>query len=219
MSSLAERTRPQIEAHRGGDADTSGLLATAVRCATGFTRHAFAYTRARKAMQRLRRNPIDLVRALARARQILIVCHGNIIRSAFAARLLQLWLGPRCPVRVISAGVQALPGQPSHPIALHVAARMRVDLSRHSSRRVSGDDVRTSDVIFAVDLIQLVALRLRFPDAQQKMFLLTSLAPATPLEIADPIAGDERAFEVCFSHITRAVDHIRRVIAEPVLSR
>jgi protein-tyrosine-phosphatase len=195
------------------------LFATAVRRASGFTRYALTKMRARIEMQRVRRNPTELVRRLCTARQILVICYGNIIRSAFAGRLLQLWLGPRCHVRVISAGTQATPGQPPHPLALRVAARMRVDLSHHSSSRVSLDDIRSSDLVFSVDLMQLVALRLRFPDAQGKMFLLTCLAPATPLEIADPILGDERAFEVCFSHITRAVDHIRRVITEPVLSR
>lgn len=214
MSSVAERHSSPIAAE-----STLSLFATALRRASGFTRYALTHARARLEMQRVRRNPTELVRALCTARQILIICYGNIIRSAFAARLLQLWLGPRCRVRVMSAGVQATPGQPPHPMALRVAARMRVDLSQHSSTRVSADDIRSSDIVFAVDLVQLAALRVRFPDARRKMFLLTCLAPSTPLEIADPILGDERAFEVCFSHITRAVDHIRRVIAEPVLSR
>ena len=218
MSSLVELTRPLINTNQDRVA-SSTLLARAARFPAAFVVHILAYARARRAMLRLRQNPSEVVRALIRARQILIVCHGNIIRSAFAARLLQLWLGPHCHVRVISAGVQAVPGQPPHPLALQVAGQMRVDLSRHSSTPISAENVGASDVIFAVDLIQLVALRLRFPDAHQKMFLLTCLAPATPLEIADPINGDEQAFQICFAHITKAVDHIRRVIAEPLLNR
>lgn len=45
------------------------------------------------------------------------------------------------------------------------------------------------------------------------MFPLTCLAPQTPLEVEDPINGDDRAYEVCFAHIIRAVDPIRRAIA------
>jgi protein-tyrosine-phosphatase len=68
-------------------------------------------------------------------------------------------------------------------------------------------------------LIQLVALRERFPEARPKIHLLTSLAPSTPMEIADPINGDDRAFEVCFDHITQAVDAICLAVGNRTASR
>jgi protein-tyrosine-phosphatase len=191
------------------------LFITLVRYAAERARQGVIYSIARFITNRMRRDPAPVVRALREARQVLIVCHGNIIRSAFAARLMQQMFGPIGRVRFASAGVEATPGRPPHPIALRIAARHRVDLSRHAASRVSADDVRASDVVFAVDVPQLVALRRRFPEARDKIFLLTSLAPRTPLEIADPIFGDDHAFEACFAHITQAVDPIGRVIAEP----
>lgn len=193
------------------------LFVTLVRYAVERARQRVVYSIARAETSRLRRDPAKIVRALRDAKQVLIVCHGNIIRSAFAARLMAQTLD-RGRVRVVSAGVEATPGRPPHPIALRIAARHRVDLSRHAASRVSADEIRASDVVFAVDVPQFVALRTRFPDARDKIFLLTSLAPRTPLEIADPIFGDDHAFETCFAHITQAVDPIGRVIAGPVAS-
>jgi protein-tyrosine-phosphatase len=193
------------------------LFMTLVRYAVDRARQTVVYSVARARTNRVRRDPAKIVRALRHARQILIVCHGNIIRSAFAARLMAQMLDTS-GVRVVSAGVEATPGRPPHPIALRIAARHRVDLSRHAASRVSAEEMRASDVVFAVDVTQFVTLRSRFPEARDKIFLLTSLAPWTPLEIADPIFGDDHAFETCFAHITKAVDPIGRVIAEPVTS-
>jgi protein-tyrosine-phosphatase len=191
------------------------LFVTLVRYAVARAKQGVIYSIARVSNGRIRRDPARLVRALREARQVLIVCHGNIIRSAFAARLMEQMFGSIGRVRFVSAGVEATPGRPSHPIALRIAARHRVDLSCHAASRVSVDNVRASDVVFAVDVPQFVELRRRFPEAKDKIFLLTALAPRTPLEIADPICGDDHAFEACFAHITQALDPIGRVIAEP----
>ena len=198
---------------------TLALFTTLVRFVAVRAKERFTHRVARQAMRRLRKDPAKLTRALQPARQVLIVCHGNIIRSAFAAHLLRQLLGARRPVRIASAGLEAAPGRPPHPNALRLARRLHIDLSRHAASRVSLDDIRASDVVFAVDVPQFAALRTRFPAARDKMFPLTCLAPSTPLEIADPINGDDTAFEVCFAHIIRAIDPIRRAIVGSATSR
>src|SRR2546422_3500209 len=65
-------------------------------------------------------------------RSILVVCHGNICRSPFAAVLLQRALGP-AGIRVHSAGFIG-PNRPSPPEAVTAAARYGVNLSDHRSR-------------------------------------------------------------------------------------
>jgi protein-tyrosine-phosphatase len=117
-------------------------------------------------------------------------------------------------VSIASAGLEALPGRPTHPTALRKAAERRVDLSAHAASRVERDRVASSDVIFVMDIEQLLVLRRRFPEARQKTFLLTSLAPETPMEIGDPINGDESVFQNCFDHITRAVRPLAGVLAQ-----
>jgi protein-tyrosine-phosphatase len=168
----------------------------------------------RRQVNRLRRSPAAVVDALKAGKRILVVCHGNIIRSPFAAFLLEQSLGDRPRVSIASAGLEAMPGRPPHPTALRQAAERRVDLSSHAASRLQRDVVARSDVIFVMDIPQLLVVRQRFPEARARTFLLTSLAPETPLEIRDPVDGDESVFHACFDHITRAVRPLAGVLTQ-----
>jgi protein-tyrosine-phosphatase len=201
----------------GRQARRSGVVAVAA----GSARKVFEYGARkidhaieRRQINRLRRSPAAVVDALKAGHQILVVCHGNIIRSAFAAHLLEQSLGERPRVSIVSAGLAAMPGRPAHPTALRKAAERSIDLSPHAAARVERGVVAKSDVIFVMDIPQLLDLRRRFPEARAKAFLLTSLAPDTPLEIRDPVDGDESVFHACFDHITRAVRPLAGVLAQ-----
>jgi len=150
------------------------------------------------------------------AANILIVCHGNIIRSAFAARLITQALGDPAAVTISSAGLAAIPGRPCHPTAVLTAAPRGVDLRSHTAAPIASQEVTRADVVFVMDIDQLRVLRQRFPEARSKTFLLTCCAPDSPLEIRDPVDGDESAFQACFDHITSAVHPIIRVLSNPV---
>src|SRR5262245_46379607 len=75
----------------------------------------------RRRMNRIRRNPAVLRRALRSAETLLVMCHGNIIRSPFATHLIIRALAGRSPVTVMSAGLGARHGTPAHPTALRAA--------------------------------------------------------------------------------------------------
>jgi protein-tyrosine-phosphatase len=196
---------------------------SAMGLAAGFTRKVFEYG-VRKVrhgverwqMNRIRRSPEALMRALQAGHRILVVCHGNIIRSPFAAFLIAQGLGEEPRVSIASAGLEAMPGRPPHPTALRTAAERRVDMSSHSASRLDPATVAASDVIFVMEIPQLLALRRRFPEARDKTFLLSCLAPETPLEIRDPVDGDESVFQACFDHITRAVRPVVGALSDPL---
>jgi glycosyltransferase involved in cell wall biosynthesis/protein-tyrosine-phosphatase len=171
-----------------------------------------AYALGRRRMNHVRRNPELLERAAQSARSLLIVCHGNIIRSPFAAHLLAKTVGGWRLRAVGSAGLEALPGRPPHPTALAAATSHSIDLSRHTAARVTPERVADSDLIFVMDVPQLVAIQQRYPGARSKTFLLTCLAPEVPLEIDDPVNGDESRFEACFDHIARAASPLARAL-------
>jgi glycosyltransferase involved in cell wall biosynthesis/protein-tyrosine-phosphatase len=156
-------------------------------------------------VRRLRHDPSPLMNALRSAERILIVCQGNIIRSPFAARLVQQALHSQGRVSVLSAGLSAVAGRPPHPTAAQIATTHSVDLTGHAASPIDTAAVQASDVIFVMDIEQLVAMYGRYPEARGRTFLLTSLAADTPLEIADPVDGDEARFQVCFDHISTAV--------------
>ena len=159
-------------------------------------------------MNRIRRNPRRLTAALRSAQRILIVCHGNIIRSPFAARLIAHTLPSGACVSIISAGLEAVPGKPPHSTALEVATARAIDLSGHAASRLTAEVVAASDAIFVMEADHLLTMRKRFPEARAKTFLLACLAAGTPLEIQDPYAGDEAQFRECFDHISQAVHPI-----------
>ena len=173
----------------------------------------------RRRMNRIRRNPAALRKALRSADSLLIMCHGNIIRSPFATHLIKQALADRSPVSVVSAGLEAVAGKPTHPKALVTATARSIDLSGHHASPVVPDRVAASDVIFVMDIPQVVAMRKRFPDARGKTCLLTCLAPELPLEIDDPVNGDEAAFQACYDHITRAVRPIVRTLSATATHR
>jgi L-malate glycosyltransferase len=181
-------------------------------------RRTLATGAARWRVRKLRHDPSPLMAALRSAKRILIVCHGNIIRSPFAARLVQQALHSQGRVSVVSAGLSAVAGRPPHPTAAQIATLHSVDLTGHAAAPIDAAAVQASDVIFVMDIAQLVAMRERYPDARRRTFLLTSLAVDAPLEIADPVDGDEVRFQVCFDHISTAVRPIVRTLCgSPVL--
>lgn len=167
----------------------------------------------RQRMERSRRHPVRLTSALRSARSILMVCHGNIIRSPFAARLVARALGEGRRVRIASCGLAAVPGRPPHATAVLTATARQVDLNGHVAAPLTHERVAASDVIFVMDVRQLLEMRRRFPEARSRTFLLTGLAPDVPLEICDPVDGDEPVFQACYDHISRAVGPILRVLA------
>ena len=168
----------------------------------------------RRRMNRLRHDPAVLTTVLNSAKRILIVCHGNIIRSPFAAGLVAQAVGDHGPVSIASAGLEAVPGKQPHPTAVLTATALRVDLSRHTAALVEPATVANADVIFVMEIPQLVAMRKRFPNARARTFLLTCLAPEVPLEIPDPVDGDGSVFQICFDHISRAVRPIVRILSD-----
>ena len=210
-ASASAHLLPRHSPRRVGMFELAGGLTVRVLRYCGRTiRHAVE----RRQVNRIRRSPAALVDALKAGKAILVVCHGNIIRSPFAAYLLEQSLGEHPRVSIASAGLEAMPGRPPHPTALRKAAERRIDLSAHAASRIERDRVEASDVIFVMDIQQLLVLRRRFPEARKKTFLLTSLAPETPMEIRDPVDGDETVFHACFDHIARAVRPLAGVLGQ-----
>jgi protein-tyrosine-phosphatase len=167
----------------------------------------------RRRMTRIRRRPAALHVLLRSARTVLIVCHGNIIRSPFAARLMAQMLSARGSIRVLSAGMAARPGRPPDPGAVVAASRLGVDLRDHKASAMTAEMVSGADVIFVMDMFQLVAMRKRFPPARGRTFLMAALCRDLPLEIRDPFGADAAAIQECYTCIVRTVSAIVRVIA------
>ncbi len=175
-------------------------------------------------LSRLRRVPGRLLHPLHRRRAraalqrrpapatVLIVCHGNICRSPFAAARLAGELAA-AGVRVGSAGFIG-PNRPCPPEAMTAAARRGVDLSGHRSQLLTADSARRADLIVVMDPAQARAIRDRFARRLRDIVVLGDLDPA-PLAtrtIQDPVDQCVEVFEQSYARIERCVAELVRVL-------
>src|SRR5207249_11604147 len=112
-------------------------------------------------MKQIRRDPAQLNASLRAAATILVVCHGNIIRSPFAARLMAQMLRGRASIAIASAGVAAIPGNPADPAAGVAASRFGVRPDENAAALLTHEMVGPADVTSGMQVLRPVALRHR----------------------------------------------------------
>ena len=154
--------------------------------------------------------------ALARRpapRTVLVVCHGNICRSPYAAAVARRLFPP--DVVVESAGFIG-PDRPSPPEALAVAAERGLDLTPHRSRSLTPDALRAADVVVVMDADQRRRI-VREHDARAALVVLGDLdpEPISRRAIPDPENQPTDAFRSCYDRIDRCVRELARLWNEP----
>jgi protein-tyrosine-phosphatase len=151
-------------------------------------------------------------------RHVLFVCHGNIIRSAFAEHLARRRMteAGRDDVVLESAGLHAKPGRPADPRACSVAATYGVSLEAHVSRSVTPAQVSSADLIVVMDHRNEAEIVAEFKTAPRSVLLLGGVLPGPERSspIRDPYTGDVSDVEACFRTIDAATSQlVSRLIA------
>ena len=155
----------------------------------------------------LRRRAVKrALRARSWPRTILVVCHGNICRSPFAAGLLSRALGPKGTL-VASAGFVG-PGRAAPAEGSIAAARRGLDLSEHRSQLLTPVLVAEAHVTVVMDTRQQRMVCERFGRAPSDVIVLGDLDPEaiTTRAIHDPVEQPLQAFEESYARIERCVD-------------
>jgi protein-tyrosine-phosphatase len=145
------------------------------------------------------------LRERGRPRTVLVVCHGNICRSPFAAGLLADALEPGGTL-VASAGFVG-PGRAPPAEAFVAAARRGVDLRTHRSQLLTPMLAREADLIVVMELGQQRAICGRFHRSPKDVIVLGDLDPQ-PIEMRamqDPVDQPLEAFEASYARIERCV--------------
>jgi protein-tyrosine phosphatase len=142
-------------------------------------------------------------------RRVLVLCHGNLCRSPFAAA----WLAADPSLEVRSAGVGAADGHLADPTAARVATRFGIDLSAHRTRRVRDEDVDWAQLLIGMEGRHAAALCREFPAASSRVRLLGDFLPEPPHRILDPWGQSEAVFEETFIRIVSASARLRALIA------
>jgi protein-tyrosine phosphatase len=120
-------------------------------------------------------------------RRILVICYGNIYRSAFVGAWLRERLAGRAEVR--SAGFHRKTGRPSPDRHIEMSRGFGVDLAAHRSALVTPEDLAWADTVILMDRHNWAALDELGVD-HAKLVWLGALNDSG-VEIADPYTLDD----------------------------
>jgi protein-tyrosine phosphatase len=142
---------------------------------------------------------------------ILFVCLGNICRSPFAAVLAadRLKQANELDVLCASAGIRTNQGARAPDTACDVATSYGLSLAAHRPQTLTRELVDTFDLIVVMEAAQLIELRTHYPDAADRLMLLSLFDDqAGPgygrYNIADPFSKPRATFEACYRRVDRA---------------
>lgn len=167
------------------------------------------------------------------ARSFLFVCFGNIMRSAMAEFLMRDALAEATvmrtdQLRIMSAGVHAIPGREAHEWAQQAATELGVSLSKHRAKPVSHELIDAADCVLAMDFQNKAELLALYPEAENKIFMLSAYAECDwkDREIPDPYLGNlettrycAKQLQICVLNLIEATVHSSGTVTETVLQR
>lgn len=142
------------------------------------------------------------------AKQLLVVCTGNICRSPMAAgiirkRLMQKELSNKIHVR--SAGVMAEDGRPASQFAIELLGIQGIALGQHSAHRLRVEDIDAATLILVMEESQRRSIFYLSPSNLHKVVLLSELANEHE-DIFDPYGASRRTYENVLSRIDHYID-------------
>jgi protein-tyrosine phosphatase len=146
----------------------------------------------------------------SQAKNVVFICHGNIMRSPVAEAMLQRELEKHSSnVMVSSAGMHAINGRGADPRAQTVAPEFGVSVSGHQAQVVTQTLVDSSDLLVVMDIQNAAEFLLRYPQASKKLFMLRQFSEhnrGPGRDIPDPYPGDEEFMRQCCGMLRECVD-------------
>jgi len=156
--------------------------------------------------------------APAAARSFVFVCFGNIMRSAMAEFLMRKTLNETAPeetekVGIVSAGLHANPGREAHPWMQEAAAELGLSLASHRAKLLTREMVDAADAVFAMDFQNKAELLTLYPDAANKIYMLSAYAEGAwrCREIPDPYLGDLEVTRHCAKELQICIRNLLSV--------
>ena len=146
------------------------------------------------------------------ARSFVFVCFGNIMRSPMAELMFRRTLAEHgvYDMEVCSAGIHAQPGSEAHPRSQVAGREMGLPLDYHRSKLLTPEMVAQADAIFAMDFQNKAELMNLYPEAKEKIFMLSAYAEGKHRyrEIPDPYFGDQDEARRCYALLQTCVHNL-----------
>jgi len=140
-----------------------------------------------------------------KARRVLFVCSANQCRSPMAEVIFKDFVQKNNPSpsewHIESAGCWAPVGCPSTPTARQAMRLRGLDLSSHRSQPVTQALLEKFDLILCMQFGQKSTLRHNFPQAAERIFLLSEMA-GEEQEVWDPIGYPLDYYQAAADRIT-----------------
>ena len=150
-------------------------------------------------------------------KRVLFVCTGNTCRSPLAEVLFRDLAKQRGDYEVLSAGVGAFSGQPASRHSQELARQLGLDLSAHRSRSVTVDLVDAATHIFAMSRGHFADLLEDYPNAEDKMYLVSEFAAEDDLrgrDLADPFGGGLEDYRKTLQRLERLLPSVFNYIEQ-----
>jgi protein-tyrosine-phosphatase len=139
-----------------------------------------------------------------RTGNIIIVCKGNVCRSAFLAEYLKTIIYPADRFTFTSAGFRTSAGSTSPEEAIHSAKTTGIDLSAHRGTCLTKKEVEEADLVVGMEPIHHLEFLLRYFKWRRKFLLLRALeSEPDSLIIKDPFDKGRKVFDDCFALLIR----------------
>jgi protein-tyrosine phosphatase len=141
---------------------------------------------------------------MAQVKRLVFVCRGNISRSAYAAGIAR-----QRGINTASFGVAASQGGAVDPVAAEIAGERGVDITAHLSTRADRFDPQAGDLLLAMEVRQLTALK-NLDHLKDIPRMLLGQFAGTP-HLHDPFSLDRPYYRQCFARIDRALDRLQAI--------
>ena len=141
-------------------------------------------------------------------RRLLVVCYGNICRSAYLGMLAQQEIGTL--IEVCSGGFHVVGGRETPQRHQALALQTGVDLSSHRSKTVTQLDLEWADTIVLMDRYNWDRLR-QMNAAPHKLVWLGAVTGES-VEISDPYELDDETARTVYRQLRRASDTLIELI-------
>jgi protein-tyrosine phosphatase len=143
---------------------------------------------------------------------VLVVCHGNICRSPYAAGRLQVLLALHGLTAAVESAGFIGPDRPSPGNAIATAATRGIDLKLHRSQLLTQKLIDAARLIVVMEARQAAALRLVFSTVRAPILILGDLdpRPAETRTVRDPALQPRAIFAESYARIDRCLETLVR---------